>query len=83
MLIPLSGYPEPDKTLVFDTSETLDIDNVPLNGGILIKVLELSADPYMRGRMRDASIPSFFVRLRFRYSQYPVGADVWPARLSP
>ena len=65
MLISLLGYPEPDKTLVFDTSETIDINKTPLNGGILIKILELSADPYMRGRMRDPSIPSYFVRLRF------------------
>ncbi|KAJ7342957.1 hypothetical protein DFH08DRAFT_873867 [Mycena albidolilacea] len=44
--------PGPGTTTVYDTSETVDLENVPLNGGILIKVLILSVDPYMRGRFR-------------------------------
>ncbi|THH00055.1 hypothetical protein EW026_g2429 [Hermanssonia centrifuga] len=39
--------------------EDIDLDNVPLNGGVLIKTLALSSDPYMRYRMRDPSIPMF------------------------
>jgi len=35
------------------------LENVPLNGGILIKTLDLSIDPYMRGRMRDPSKKSY------------------------
>jgi NADPH-dependent curcumin reductase CurA len=46
---------------VYDTSETIDLENVPLNGGILIKVLILSVDPYMRGRLRGAEIESYLV----------------------
>lgn len=34
---------------------------MPLNGGLLIKVLKLSVDPYMRNRMRDPSIKSYTV----------------------
>jgi NADPH-dependent curcumin reductase CurA len=50
-------FPEPGKTIVYDESETIDIDNIPLNGGILVKVLLLSIDPYMRGRMNEG--PSY------------------------
>jgi hypothetical protein len=44
---------------VYDTTETIDLDTVDLNGGFLIKILELSIDPYMRGRMRDPTIKSY------------------------
>ncbi|KAF9537150.1 alcohol dehydrogenase [Agrocybe pediades] len=53
------AYPIPGENIVYDTSEKIDLDNVPLNGGILLKTLEVSVDPYMRGRMRDASIESY------------------------
>lgn len=46
--------------LVYEADvETIDLDNVPLNGGVLVKTLYLSVDPYMRNRMRDPSIPSY------------------------
>ena len=48
----LPGYPEPGKTTVYDTTEMIDLETVVLNGGILIKTLELSIDPYIRDRMR-------------------------------
>jgi len=44
---------------VYDESETIDLETIPLNGGALIKVLELSVDPYFRGRMRDPSVKSY------------------------
>ena len=55
----LSGYPEPGKTTVYDTTQTIDLQTVALNGGILIKTLELSIDPYIRGRMQapEAKFP--------------------------
>jgi NADPH-dependent curcumin reductase CurA len=56
-----SGYPEPGKTTVYDTTEMIDLQTVVLNGGILIKTLELSIDPYMRGRMRAPEIKSYSV----------------------
>ncbi|KAF8908736.1 NAD-P-binding protein [Mucidula mucida] len=54
-----TGYPIPGRTTVYDTSQTIDLDTVPLNGGILIKTLVLSIDPYLRGNMRDASVKSY------------------------
>jgi len=54
-----TGFPEPGKTTVYDDSQTIDLENVPLNGGFLVKTLVLSIDPYMRGRMRDPSIKSY------------------------
>ncbi|KAF5315367.1 hypothetical protein D9619_007112 [Psilocybe cf. subviscida] len=53
------GFPEPGKTTIYDDSETIDLDNVELNGGFLVKTLELSADPYMRGRMRSPEVKSY------------------------
>ncbi|THU77047.1 hypothetical protein K435DRAFT_894435 [Dendrothele bispora CBS 962.96] len=57
-----TGYPKPGKTTVYDTSSTIDIETLPLNGVVFVKVLYLSANPYMRGKMRDASIVSYSVR---------------------
>jgi len=54
-----TDYPEPGKTTVYDTTETIDLETVDLNGGILIKVLELSIDPYLRGRMRAPTAKSY------------------------
>jgi len=44
---------------VYDDSQTIDPDTVPLDGGFLVKVLELSIDPYMRGRMRAPEKESY------------------------
>jgi NADPH-dependent curcumin reductase CurA len=52
-----SEYPEPGKTTIYDEPE-IDLDTVSLDGGILIKTLVLSADPYMRGAMK-ARTPLF------------------------
>ncbi|KAH7885190.1 hypothetical protein F5I97DRAFT_1343229 [Phlebopus sp. FC_14] len=54
-----AGYPIPGQTTVYDTSQTIDIENVPLNGGFLVKTLVLSIDPYQRGRMRPATTASY------------------------
>ncbi|KAF8138686.1 NAD-P-binding protein [Boletus edulis] len=54
-----TGYPIPGQTMVYDTTPTIDLENVPLNGGFLVKTLVVSIDPYMRGRMRDASVKSY------------------------
>ncbi|KAH8804273.1 NAD-P-binding protein [Flagelloscypha sp. PMI_526] len=53
------GYPEPGKTTVYDDSETIDLDFVALNGGVLVKTLVINIEPYFRGRMREAHIPSY------------------------
>ncbi|KAF9464080.1 hypothetical protein BDZ94DRAFT_1217248 [Collybia nuda] len=46
-----TGYPEPGKTTIYDAMTTIDIDNVSLNGGFVLKTLVLSIDPLMRGMM--------------------------------
>ncbi|KZP04315.1 NAD-P-binding protein [Athelia psychrophila] len=54
-----TGFPVPGKTTVYDASQTIDLENVPLNGGFLLKVLVVSIDPYLRGKMRDATVKSY------------------------
>ena len=39
--------------------ETINTDTIPLDGGVLVKTLVLSSDPYILYRMRDPSIPMF------------------------
>lgn len=56
------GYPDPERTLKYDDSRTIDLDNLQLAPDeYLIKVLVLSIDPFMRSRMRDPSDPDFKV----------------------
>ncbi len=38
-------------TTTCDTSDTIDIENVPLQGGFLVKTLVVSIDPYLRNLM--------------------------------
>jgi len=52
------GFPEPGNTTVYD-EETIDLETVPLGGGFLVKVLEISIDPYMRSRMRSPEKKSY------------------------
>lgn len=74
MLTPnLSGAPVPRKDLVHDTSETIDLDNVPLKGGILAKALVLSIDPYVRSRLREEHIKGYVVCIILCFSLY----DLW------
>ncbi|KAF7800084.1 hypothetical protein EIP86_011327 [Pleurotus ostreatoroseus] len=54
-----TGYPEPGKATVYDDLQTIDLERAPLNGGLLVKTLVLSIDPYLRGRMRDPKISSY------------------------
>jgi len=59
-LAELSGlvldHPIPGKTTIYSTSNTIDLD-ASLSGGVLLKVLYLSVDPYMRGKMQDPGEP--------------------------
>lgn len=55
------GYPIPGRTTIYDESQSIDVDTVPLNGSIVIKVLVLSIDPYLRGKMRPAEVKSYSV----------------------
>ncbi|KAF8444566.1 alcohol dehydrogenase [Boletus edulis BED1] len=54
-----TDYPVPGRTVVYDTSQAIDLESVPLHGGILLKTLVLSIDPYLRSRMRDMNIKSY------------------------
>ncbi|KAF4581546.1 hypothetical protein EYR40_009831 [Pleurotus pulmonarius] len=86
------GYPIPGKTTIYDENQTIDLDTVPLNGGILVKALSFSIDPYMRGRMRPATVESYVsaftigeplgnngvgVVLRSENSSFKPGDHVW------
>ena len=52
-----AGLPSADRTLLCDETATIDIEHTELSGGILVKVLALSLDPYMRNRMRPLDTP--------------------------
>lgn len=52
------GFPVVGKTVITKT-ESIDLDSVPLNGGILVKTLYLSIDPYLRGLMDENSAISY------------------------
>ncbi|KAI8880907.1 NAD(P)-binding protein [Backusella circina FSU 941] len=52
------GFPVEGETMTID-SDTIDLHaDIPENS-ILVKMLCLSVDPYMRGKMRDSSIKSY------------------------
>lgn len=51
-------FPVVGEHMVVEKSE-IDLDAEIPQGALLTKTLVLSVDPYMRGRMRDASIPSY------------------------
>ncbi|KAJ7777710.1 alcohol dehydrogenase [Mycena maculata] len=53
------GYPVPGETTVYDATQTIDLDAVPLNGGFLLKTLIVSVDPFLRGRMRQPEQKSY------------------------
>ena len=72
------GHINPEVHLKYVEDE-INLQNVPLNGGVLLKTIALSSDPYLRYRMRDPSIPhcvppfdlgkpSVLHGMRFRYS---------------
>ncbi|KAF9529019.1 NAD(P)-binding protein [Crepidotus variabilis] len=50
------GFPEPGKTIIYDGKSTIDLDLVSLNGGVLVKTLELSIDPYLRTLMSQPTM---------------------------
>ncbi|TRM65021.1 hypothetical protein BD626DRAFT_400067 [Schizophyllum amplum] len=62
-------FPVPGKHIVYDDKDTIDLDTAVLNGGVLVKVLYLSIDPYMRGRMAAPSKKSYI-------PPFPLGAPM-------
>ncbi|ORZ06440.1 hypothetical protein BCR42DRAFT_496300 [Absidia repens] len=53
-----TGYPVIGQDITVKKSE-FDLDAPLKDGEFIVKNLVLSVDPYMRGKMRDASIPSY------------------------
>lgn len=53
------GYPECNKHIKYVTDRTIDIDTVDTQGGIVVKNLVVSIDPYMRSRMRAPETKSY------------------------
>ncbi|CAO3601432.1 unnamed protein product [Absidia cylindrospora] len=53
-----NGYPVIGEDITIKKTE-LDLDTPLKDGEFIVKNLVLSVDPYMRGRMRDASIESY------------------------
>ncbi|EPS42500.1 hypothetical protein H072_3510 [Dactylellina haptotyla CBS 200.50] len=62
-----NGFPVPGENIIVRTDE-VDISKAP-EGGLVLKVLYVSVDPYMRGRMRDPSIQSYS-------PAYPLGQPI-------
>ncbi|KAJ7274864.1 hypothetical protein C8J57DRAFT_1434614 [Mycena rebaudengoi] len=56
-----AGYPVPGETTVYDDTQTIDLETVPLNGGFLVKTLVLSIDPFLRGRMKAPNPKAYIV----------------------
>lgn len=52
-----TGLPVPGEHLVVET-RPFDLDAVP-PGGVIVEILSISLDPYLRFRMREAHIPSY------------------------
>ncbi|KAI1410285.1 NAD(P)-binding protein [Hypoxylon sp. FL1857] len=52
-----TGLPVPGEHLVVE-QRPFDLEAVPA-GGLIVEVLSASLDPYLRGRMREAHIPSY------------------------
>ncbi len=46
---------------MYDISKTIDLEKLPLNGGILVKILVLSIDPYLRRMMIGPDVQNFSV----------------------
>ena len=53
-----TGHIEPGVHVKYVEGE-IDLDNVPLHGGVLLKTIAVSSDPYMRYRFREKDIPMF------------------------
>ncbi|KAJ8489819.1 hypothetical protein ONZ45_g13427 [Pleurotus djamor] len=49
--VPSQGLPVPGETSIYDASQTIDLDDTPLNGGFLVKTLCVCLDVYVYARM--------------------------------
>ena len=60
----------PGQTTTLDASQTIDLDNVPLNGGVLVRALVLSLEPYILARMKP-SMPVSLSLLSIMFKDNP------------
>ncbi|KAF4618892.1 hypothetical protein D9613_009804 [Agrocybe pediades] len=74
--VPKGYYPEPEKTTVIDTTQSIDPETVSLDGGILIKTLDLSIDPYLIGQICDAPLRSSAPAFEIGKAVYSYGVGV-------
>ncbi|KAK5737818.1 hypothetical protein LTR17_006466 [Elasticomyces elasticus] len=51
-------FPEPGKHIKIETKD-FDTEQAPPSGGLTVKTLDVSFDPYQRGRMRPATVKSY------------------------
>ncbi|KAF6748879.1 alcohol dehydrogenase [Ephemerocybe angulata] len=49
--VPSGAVPEPGKTLAYTNVDTINLETIPLNGGILVKAVIASPDPGQRAMM--------------------------------
>ncbi|CAH7666231.1 hypothetical protein BY996DRAFT_4634577 [Phakopsora pachyrhizi] len=56
---PQGGYPIEGQHIRYYDSEQLDTDSIELRGGVLLRNIVVSIDPYQRGRMRDPKTKSY------------------------
>jgi NADPH-dependent curcumin reductase CurA len=54
-----TAYPELDKHVKYVTNRLIDLNTIDTQGGIVVKNLVVSIDPYMRGRMRAPESKSY------------------------
>ena len=67
---PSLALPVPGQTTILDASQTIDPDNVPLNGGVLVKTLVLSLEPYLLAGMKP-SMPVSLSLQRIMFKDNP------------
>ncbi|KAJ7172186.1 hypothetical protein C8R46DRAFT_894918 [Mycena filopes] len=60
---PDNKLPVVGEHILLDSTRTIDLERVPLNGGFLTKTLVLSPEPAMRERMRDPKVRSYTTTL--------------------
>ncbi|KAI1802749.1 NAD(P)-binding protein [Daldinia bambusicola] len=53
-----TGFPVPGEHLAVE-DRPLDLEAAPPKGGLIVEILYASFDPYLRGKMRDASAESY------------------------
>lgn len=72
---PTGGYPVEGQHLVYSESNEIDIDNVDIKDGVLVRNKVVSIDPYQRGRMRAPEIQSYSApfKLNSPITNYGVG----------